>query len=76
MISDLDICRAAQFLLKTHGEEGPLVAAMRADQLLAEGDIDGHEVWKRIVGALKKLATGQDPRSAPHRDSRGSYGAE
>ena len=35
--TDIDIWRAANRLVKRHGEEAPLVAARRADELLARG---------------------------------------
>ena len=47
---DLDIWRGANLLIKRHG--GPnaaIVAAQRADELLASEDADGQVVWKRIV---------------------------
>ncbi len=34
MIPDLDLYRAANFLVKQHGEDAPIHAAMRADELL------------------------------------------
>ncbi len=37
MIPDLDIYRAAQVLVKRHGEDAQLEAAMRADAMLVEG---------------------------------------
>ncbi len=39
MISDLDIYRAANLLVKQHGEDAPIHAAMRADKLLEAGQI-------------------------------------
>ena len=30
-------------------------AAMRADELLEAGDLDGVSVWKRILGAVEEL---------------------
>ena len=35
MIPDLDIFRSAQALVKQHGEDAPIEAAMRADAMLA-----------------------------------------
>ena len=34
MISDLDIYRAANLLVKRHGEDAPVEAAMRTDAML------------------------------------------
>ncbi len=41
MIPDLDIYRAAQVLIKQHGQDAPIHAAMRADAMLDKGDLDG-----------------------------------
>ncbi len=62
MIPDLDIYRAAQVLVKQHGEDAPFEAAMRADAMLASGDLDGYAVWKRILRAVGELQ-GKEPKS-------------
>ncbi len=41
MVSDVDIYRTAKTLVNQHGEDAPIYAAMRADELLEEGDLDG-----------------------------------
>ena len=55
MIPDLDIYRSAQVLVKQHGEDAPVHAAMRADAMLEAGDLDGLAVWKRILRAVGEL---------------------
>lgn len=55
VIDDPDIWRAANLLVKMHGGDAAIVAAQRADQLLAEGDMDGLAVWKRIAQATEQL---------------------
>jgi hypothetical protein len=55
-----DIWRAANLLLKRHGADAEVAAAMRADELLAGGDIEGCAVWKRILAAVTELS-----RTAP-----------
>ncbi len=55
MISDLDIYRAANELIKQHGDEAPIHAAMKADELLEAGDMDGKAVWVRIMKAVEEL---------------------
>ena len=55
MISDLDIYRSAQVLVKQHGEDAPIQAAMRADATLEAGDLHGFSVWKRILRAVEEL---------------------
>ncbi len=44
MIPDLDIYRSAQALVKHHSQDAPIEAAMRADELLEAGDLDGYAV--------------------------------
>ncbi len=51
MTSDLDIYRVANLLVKRHGPDAPIHAAMRADAMLDKGDLDGCAVWKRIIKA-------------------------
>ena len=48
MTSDLDISRSAAVLIKRHGGDAPIHAAMRADELLAAGDVDGYAVWGKV----------------------------
>lgn len=57
MTSDLDIYRTANLLVKRHGKDAPIQAAMRADAMLANGDLDGYAVWRRIVRAVEELQT-------------------
>ncbi len=51
MIPDLDIYRSANLLVKQHGEDAPIHAAMRADAMLEAGDMGGYAVWKRAKTA-------------------------
>ncbi len=55
MTPDLDIFRSAQVLVKHHGDDAPIHAAMRADAMLEAGDLDGYAVWKRILRAVEEL---------------------
>ncbi len=41
MVSDLDIYCSAKLLIDQHGEDAGPEAAMRADKMLAAGDMDG-----------------------------------
>ncbi len=41
MTSDLDVYRAANELIEQHGEDAPIHAALRADELMETGDMDG-----------------------------------
>ncbi len=67
MTSDLDIYRTAAVLIKQHGQDAPIHAAMRADVLLEAGDMDGLAVWKRILRAVEELeGTLPKPGEAVH----------
>ena len=55
MISDLDVYRSAQLLVDKHGAEAPIHAAMKADDMLERGDLDGKAVWIRILKAVREL---------------------
>ena len=55
MISDLDIYRSANVIIRQHGEDAPIEATMRADAMLERGDLDGYAVWKRIVKTVDEL---------------------
>ena len=41
MVSDRDIRTTANSLIKQHGEDAVIHAAMRYDELLDQGDVDG-----------------------------------
>ncbi len=55
MIPEFDIDRSANVIVKQHGEDAPIEAAMRADAMLEAGDLEGHEVWRRILRAIEEL---------------------
>ncbi len=59
MTSDLDIYRSANALVKQHGQDAPIHAAMRADAMLDTGDLNGYAVWRRII----KAAYEEHPRT-------------
>ncbi len=52
MIPDLGIYRSANLLVKQHGQDAPIHAAMRADAMQEAGDLDGHAVWKRVLRSM------------------------
>ena len=64
MTSDLDIYRSANELIKQHGEVADIEAAMRADELMAAGDMEGVTVWLRIVKAVEELLSEERPEGA------------
>ncbi len=64
MTSDLDTWRAANELIEQHGEVADIEAAMRADECLAAGDMEGEAVWLRIVKAIEELLSEKGPEDA------------
>jgi hypothetical protein len=56
MVVDLDIWRAANMLLRDHGYDAAIIAAQRCDKLMADGDLAGLRVWKRIMDAIEQLS--------------------
>ena len=62
MTSDLDIYRSANELIKQFGDAADIEAAMRADERLAAGDMEGEAVWLRIVKAVEELLSEERPK--------------
>ena len=59
MITEKDIWRTAQLLVKQHGEDPPIHAAMKADEMLEKGDVEGALNWRRILTAVEELQRDQ-----------------
>jgi len=55
-VSELDIHRAANVVLKQRGASAAQYASLRADRLLEKGDVEGASVWRRLVIAIDKLS--------------------
>ncbi len=64
MTPAIDIYRSANVLVKHHGQDAPIQAAMRADAMLNMGDLGGVAVWKRIVKAVEELLSKDRPYDA------------
>lgn len=59
MISDIDIWRSANELIKRFGDTADIEVAARADALLSQGDLEGQRVWLRILEAIDSLRLDQ-----------------
>jgi hypothetical protein len=57
----IDILTSANELIKQHGEDAAIHAAMRHDELLEAGDMDGASTWKRIIRAIDELLSEEVP---------------
>lgn len=55
MISDRDIWRTAHAMIEQFCDDAAARAAQRVDALLAEGDLDGHRVWKRVLASIQEI---------------------
>ncbi len=64
-MDDRDIWRSAKALTDNYGDDATIHAAMRADELLAHGDLDGAGTWRRVIQAIEELER-TEPRGAVH----------
>ncbi len=64
VIADIDTYRCAHLLIERHGDEAPIEAAMRADELMEAGDMEGRAGWLRIVKAIEELLSEERPEDA------------
>ena len=55
MVSDLDIWRAANLLIRKHGADVELAAAKRAGLMLDRDEDEGRLLWSRIRRAIEDL---------------------
>lgn len=62
---EIDIWRSATQMIKAHGEDAAIKAALRSDELLEAGDVDGARVWQRIVAAINELHRTQPSTNSP-----------
>lgn len=54
-VSDRDIWISAGLTIKQYGNDAASYAAQRADSLLSQGDVDGQQVWLRIMRACTAM---------------------
>ncbi len=59
MLSDLDTWRAANVVIKGTGNGAAIEAAMRADEFLDQGILDGERLWMRIMHTIEELQRGR-----------------
>ena len=55
MITEWELWSCANHYIRQHGEDAPIVAAMRADELLAQGDLEGSRTFQSIVRRINQL---------------------
>ncbi len=62
MISDLDMYRSANVIMKQYGKDAQIHCTKRASAMLDKGDLDAYAVWKRILRAMEEIQ-GTEPKS-------------
>jgi len=65
MTTNIDIYRTANLMIQQHGEEAAIQAAMKADEMLAQGNLDGKAVWLGVIKAIEELQA-TEPRGIAH----------
>ncbi len=63
-VSDLDIYRSADLLVRRHGAEAPIEAAMHADSMRDGGDLDGQAGGGGEIGIVFSAHAGAVLRQA------------
>ena len=58
-LSDWELWACAKQQIGQYGEAAPEMAAIRADELLASGDLAGHRTWLLILSRIREM---QGPR--------------
>jgi len=52
-------------MIQQHGEEASIQAAMKADEMLAQGNLDGKAVWLGVIKAIEELQA-SEPEGTLH----------
>ena len=65
MTTNIDIYRTANLMIQQHGEEAAIQAAMKADEMLAQGNLDGKAVWMQVIEVIEELQM-TEPETALH----------
>ncbi|HSX57365.1 MAG TPA: hypothetical protein VLG14_18835 [Sphingomonas sp.] len=55
MVDEREIWACAHQLMRQHGADAWFHAAQRADALLAQGEMDGHRTFLRILDCIRQL---------------------
>ena len=64
ILSEWELWACANEVIRQHALDAPIFAAMRADALLMEGDLDGAANWRLIVRRINELL--ENPGGAPN----------
>lgn len=64
MIAEKEIWACAATIIKQYGDAAGFHAAQRADELIAQSDIEGQRTWLRILERVNQLEEMQPPTGA------------
>ena len=64
MITEIDIWRAAQLMLRWYGDMAQAESIRRIEELSAADDFAGVAIWLRIIDAVDQLANTTPPGPA------------
>ncbi len=59
-----DTYRCAHLLIERYGDDAPIEAAMRADEPMEAGDMEGVAVWLRMLKAVEEFLSEERPGDA------------
>jgi hypothetical protein len=54
-ITEWELWACADELIRRHGNDAAVKAAVRTDELLREGDLDGAATWQAILKRIEEL---------------------
>ena len=66
MLPEWELWACAHTVIRQYGFDAPIHAAMRADELLKDGDMDGAATWRLIVHRINQLLESPDEAEARH----------
>ncbi len=55
MLFHFDLWRVTNVMIEGYGDGAATEAAMRADEFLDQGNLDGQRLWMRIMQAIEEL---------------------
>jgi hypothetical protein len=61
MVDELERWRTAQQLIKQHGPQATLNAAVKASEAIAAGDLEGESLWKDVINKIQQLQRAKLP---------------
>lgn len=61
MIAEWELWACAHEMIRQHGADAGIYAAMRADELFEAGDNDGAVTWRMIVQRINRLDESTSP---------------